>query len=200
MAEIPRRHLTDARELRALAHPLRIKIMEQLFLEGPLTATEVAERVGESPANCSWHLRQLAKHRYVEEAPGGTGRQRPWRPVLETRFWNDSGDSAEAALAGDAITALSAQREFDEYRRYRERMRAEPPEWFDAAFWSQSFAWLTAEELTELKDTLTDLMLRHAERFTDPSTRPEGARPIRFVAWGIPATPYDDRSDDGTGE
>jgi DNA-binding transcriptional ArsR family regulator len=191
VSDLPHRHVDDPRELRALAHPLRIRILEQLFLAGPLTATEMAERVGESPANCSWHLRQLAKHRYVEEAPGGTGRQRPWRPVLESRSWNGSGDSPEAAVAGDAMTTLSQDREFEEYQRYRERMRTEPPEWFDAAFWSQSFAWLTVEELSELQATLQELMLSRAERFTDPSTRPAGARPIRFVAWGVPATPFE---------
>lgn len=195
MAEIPRRRLADARELRALAHPLRTKILELLFLTGPLTATEVADRVGESPANCSWHLRQLAKHGYVEEAPGGTGRQRPWRAVVESRHWSDSGDDAETEIAGDAVTALASQREFDEWRSYRQRSRAEPPEWFDAAFWSQSFAWLTSAELIELRDGITELIMRHVDRVADPSARPDGSRPIRFVAWGIPATPYQEQAD-----
>lgn len=191
MAEIPRRHVSDPRELRALAHPLRIRIMELLVLEGPLTATEVSERVGESPANCSWHLRQLAKHGYVEEAPGGTGRQRPWRFVVESRSWGGSGVGPEEQVAADAITGVAHGRELAEYERYRERMGTEPPDWFDAAFWSQSFCWLTVDELRELQDTITGLMLRHPERLTDPASRPAGARPIRFVAWGVPATPYD---------
>ena len=75
------RELTDPRAMRAMAHPVRLALMEALNDAGTLTATEAAERVGESPSNCSFHLRQLAKYGFVEEAEGGTGRQRPWRAV-----------------------------------------------------------------------------------------------------------------------
>jgi DNA-binding IclR family transcriptional regulator len=54
----------------------------------PATATQLAERVGESPANCSWHLRQLARYGFVEEAGGGTGREGPWRPVPGVCTWD----------------------------------------------------------------------------------------------------------------
>ncbi len=70
----PVRRMRDANMLRALAHPARIRLLEELALAGPMTATELAARVGESAANCSWHLRQLAKYGYVEEAGGGAGR------------------------------------------------------------------------------------------------------------------------------
>src|SRR4051794_34065627 len=73
------RRLSDPRELQALAHPVRLGIMELLTVAGPLTATELADRLDETPANCSWHLRKLAEHAFVEEAGGGIGRQRPWR-------------------------------------------------------------------------------------------------------------------------
>src|SRR4030088_3589210 len=74
-----RSNTTDPRALRALAHPLRLRLLELLVLRGPMTATEAADLLGESPANCSFHLRTLAKYGYVEEAGGGRGRQRPWR-------------------------------------------------------------------------------------------------------------------------
>src|ERR1700685_2938669 len=73
------RKITDARTLRALAHPVRIAIFEQLAFGGAMTATEVGEQIGESPTTCSFHLRQLAEYGFVEEAGGGTGRSRPWR-------------------------------------------------------------------------------------------------------------------------
>src|SRR4051794_21654441 len=76
---MPHRRLHDARELMALAHPVRMGIIEHLSVSGPLTATELADRLDESPANCSWHLRKLAEHGFVEEAGGGIGRKRPWR-------------------------------------------------------------------------------------------------------------------------
>ena len=73
------RRLRDPRALTAVAHPVRMGIIELLTIEGAMTATELADRLDESPANCSWHLRKLAEHDFIEEAPGGTGRQRPWQ-------------------------------------------------------------------------------------------------------------------------
>src|SRR3984893_15394384 len=58
----PVRRIRDANTLRGLAHPVRIQLLEELALVGPMTATELAARVGESAANCSWHLRQLARY------------------------------------------------------------------------------------------------------------------------------------------
>ena len=75
------RRVTTASELKALSHPLRIDIIEQLGVRGPLTASELGEALGESPANCSWHLRKLAEHAFVEETHDGHGRRRPWRLV-----------------------------------------------------------------------------------------------------------------------
>ena len=75
------REITDPKAMRALAHPLRLTLLEQLGRAGTLTATQAAEIVGESPANCSFHLRTLAKYGFVEEAATGQGRERPWRRV-----------------------------------------------------------------------------------------------------------------------
>ena len=73
------RELTDPKAMRALAHPVRLALLEAFADTDTLTATEAGERVGESPANASFHLRQLAKYGFVEEADGGTGRRRPWK-------------------------------------------------------------------------------------------------------------------------
>ncbi|MGA8117122.1 MAG: winged helix-turn-helix domain-containing protein [Actinocatenispora sp.] len=186
---LPHRTLRDPRELRAMAHPLRIRLLEELFLDGPLTATELSDRVGESPANCSWHLRQLARYGYVTEAGGGTGRQRPWQVVLESRCWGERAEG-ETAAAAEAMASMMYRREFDSQQAYMARQDSEPDDWYDAAFWSQSFLWLTADELAELAGDLKDRIMRHVDRFTDPSSRPADARPIRFVAWGVPARPW----------
>src|SRR5271154_2933830 len=70
--------LTDAKAMRALAHPIRIALLEILGVR-TLTATQASELLGESPANCAFHLRTLARYGFVEEAGGGRGRERPWR-------------------------------------------------------------------------------------------------------------------------
>ena len=98
------RELTDPRAMRAMAHPVRLSLLEALNHHGQLTATEAAEHVGESPSNCSFHLRQLAKYGFVEEAEGGTGRQRPWRVVhvgmRMTDVHEDAGHGARGRRAG----------------------------------------------------------------------------------------------------
>jgi hypothetical protein len=46
------RQVNDVQALRALTHPVRISLLEQLSVVGPMTATEVAELIGESPTTC----------------------------------------------------------------------------------------------------------------------------------------------------
>jgi predicted transcriptional regulator len=87
--------VVDARRMRAVAHPMRIALLEALHREGPLTATRAAELLDDSPGNMSWHLQTLAKYGFVEEAGGGRGRSRPWRRVAETLdFENSTGDAS----------------------------------------------------------------------------------------------------------
>src|ERR1700727_2212659 len=79
--------VTDARAMRALAHPLRVALLEAIRRDGEITATRAAELLGESPGNMSWHLQTLAKYGFVEETGDGRGRSRPWRVTSPTRSW-----------------------------------------------------------------------------------------------------------------
>ena len=90
---------------------VRIKLLELVTLRGPLTASQCAPLVGESPSSCSFHLRQLAKYGYVEEAPGGDGPQpaladdvdrTPLEPGPRTRR---RGGERRAALARSSASA-----------------------------------------------------------------------------------------------
>ncbi|MFI1930973.1 ArsR/SmtB family transcription factor [Streptomyces sp. NPDC020330] len=77
-------HNVDARTLRAVAHPLRIRLLKALREFGPATASQLGERLGESSGATSYHLRQLAESGLVEDAPElGKGRERWWRSVHE---------------------------------------------------------------------------------------------------------------------
>lgn len=172
-----------------LAHPVRLRVLQVLHERGSATATEVAEVVGESPANCSWHLRQLAKHGFVEETGTGKGRQRPWRPSGRPLQWGDREESGEVAAAGDELSAALFDLEFAGLRSWLTWRRTDPPEWRDAADFHQTLAWLTAEELAEVNAEITAIMLRRRERL-DPATRPPGARRVRMFAWAVPAEPF----------
>lgn len=88
--------LIDPAALKALAHPLRVQILDELSLYGPATATGLAGSLRESSGATSYHLRQLAKHLFVREVDGrGTGRERWWERTpggltLDFREYEDS--------------------------------------------------------------------------------------------------------------
>ncbi|NUT30943.1 MAG: helix-turn-helix transcriptional regulator, partial [Streptomyces sp.] len=82
MVEEPKLHELDARTLRGLAHPLRMQLLSALRRGGPATASQLAEKLGESSGATSYHLRQLAAYGFVEDAPDhGKGRERWWQAV-----------------------------------------------------------------------------------------------------------------------
>jgi hypothetical protein len=184
--------------LRAMAHPLRLRILDAVAFSGSATATQIAEQVGESPANCSWHLRQLARYGFVEEAGGGTGRQRPWRIVLQGHRWGHGDTEPELTRAGDAAHQVLLDLECQALREWLGSRRAEPPQWRDAGFLSQAMGWCTAAQLAEIGDAITELLARRLPSLTDPEARPPGSRPVRFIAWGVPARPFEPATaDDG---
>jgi predicted ArsR family transcriptional regulator len=186
MTEVAVRRLRDPRELRALAHPVRIGLMELLGLDGPMTATELAERLGETPANCSWHLRKLAEHGFVEEAEGGRGRQRPWQAASIGHSWGEDDASPEELAAGGMLQDVVMDRALARLHDSRRLRAAAGAEWRESATASQSATWLTPEELDEINQEVRAVIMRHVDRLTDPAKRPEGSRLCELVAWGVP--------------
>ena len=175
-----KRLISSAGELKALAHPLRLDLLEAVTVHRQLTATQAAEIVGESPANCSWHLRQLAKYGYLEEVPGTTGRQRPWRRTSDGMQWLDSDPDPEVEEASRSLTEVFVDREVDRIKRAR--MRPQVGEWADSAIATQSLTWLTPQEMSTLRDAITELVIAYSGRVTDPEQRPPGSRPVRLLA------------------
>jgi DNA-binding transcriptional ArsR family regulator len=182
------RTITDARTLRALAHPVRVALIEELSIAGPLTATQVGERIGESPTTCSFHLRQLAKYHFVEEAGGGKGRARPWRMTsIGLRFSTD--DSPDLELASVPLLRMWRERVLDRYRTWLETRAMYPKQWRQAAAESQHIFYLTAEELEALNAEVLALLLpRFRERLTDPAQRPAGSLPVELMMFSYPMT------------
>jgi len=183
------RRLSDPRELQALAHPVRMAIIEQLSLSGPLTATELADRLDESPANCSWHLRKLAQHGFVEEAEGGKGRQRPWQVPGIGFTWDDQDGTAsiEERRAARALSEVTMARAMDRLRDAQVRLVEESDDWRHAQASAEMIGWLTHEELKEMNEAILAILYRHHDRLTDETRRPPGSRLCEFVAWGVPA-------------
>jgi len=191
---MPRRRaieLTDARALRAVAHPIRLTLIGLLRREGPLTATQCGDRVGQSAAACSFHLRQLAKYGLVEEAGGGRGRERPWRATAQFTSWPNVADDPELAAAAQMLSTVVAERYFERVLQWLDRTPDEPPEWREAAAFGDRILYLTADELAALGRELDELGDRYQERTADPQLRPEGSRRVTFLPIAFPERPDD---------
>jgi len=178
--------LTDPRALRAVAHPTRLKLLGLLRREGPLTATEAGERIGESPASCSFHLRQLAKWGLVEEAGGGRGRQRPWRATAGGHEWSPRGASAESTEAGDMLSRVAVDGWFEQALDWVERRREDDDEWVEAAHFGDQTLYVTPAELNELNRQVAELLEPFARRVGEREARPAGSRAVTFIQLDFP--------------
>src|SRR2546429_3258575 len=153
--------------MRALAHPTRLALLDHLHAVDEATATECAIWVGDSPSSCSYHLRALARWRFVEEGARRAGRERPWRATA-TRIEFDS-DGLEAIVLRDELVGRQQQRVRDALRREHEL----PPRWRRAAQTSSASLTLTPAELDELGERFESLIDEYRGR---PDRR--GARPV----------------------
>ena len=185
------RQITDARTLRALAHPARIAMFEELFVGGAMTATQLGELIGESATTCSFHLRQLAKYGFVEEAGGGQGRARPWRLTSIGMSFAPGGDP-EAQIASDAVVHLFRERQLARYETWRRTRAAYPAALRAAANDSEYLSYLTAEELAQMNREVSDVLMRWSRlegRLMDPSRRPAGSAPVETLLFSFPIAP-----------
>ena len=183
------RKITEPRALRAVAHPTRLELMELLGREGELTATRAGELLDLSPANCSFHLRQLAKYGFVEETGGGEGRNRPWRLASRTHQWSDSDSDAETSAAATALSMMVMEREMERLAGWFERQRDETAGWRDASSSMTAILYMTKPELAQLSRDLEGLAAPYLDRMGDPGLRPAGSRPVTLIGAAYPLVP-----------
>src|SRR5215217_1353502 len=155
MAAADRRRVSDIDALRTLAHPVRYRILGHLMAVGPQTASECAAVVGETPSNCSYHLRQLARFGLVErvnDAPADA-RERPWRSTATGWQFGSDDDTDDNPVATDANRRLQ-HAGIDEEARIAhaaiDRMGALDEPWREAILGQTYGLRLTAEELMAL--------------------------------------------------
>ncbi|WP_047869356.1 helix-turn-helix domain-containing protein [Nocardiopsis sp. RV163] len=163
----------SARALRGLAHPLRARLLDELRLNGPATATILGQRLGESSGATSYHLRQLSRYGFIDNEPGRTGgRERWWR--MRPGGWSMSGHE----FLSNPETRVVAQAVLDRlYQQKRRRFAdwtalvSDSPDlpavrrWKDAANDSTSHARMTPEEAAEFADALNDFLASWGKRF-----------------------------------
>jgi Helix-turn-helix domain len=176
----PREPIRDPKRLRALAHPLRWKLINLIGEEETATATRCADVLGESVASCSYHLNMLAKYDFIEQAEGGQGREKPWQLTSREQSFTSEGMDLEGKLAAEAAGDAFLDYEIDAMRERMKRRDGEPEAWREPTGMSATTMYVTLEEATELRAELHKLMDKYEERWTKPELRPDGARQMRL--------------------
>ncbi|MFF4410922.1 ArsR/SmtB family transcription factor [Streptosporangium sp. NPDC001559] len=155
-----REPLTDPVAMRALAHPARLAILNRIQVEGPATATEVAEVVGITPSAASYHLRMLAKYGFAEDAPPrGDGRERLWRSSSRTMsVTRKPEDGPEVRTAKDLLIKVMRDQAAEEAARALSALDREPRHWLEATVFSRTILLVDSEELGELGRRIDELL------------------------------------------
>lgn len=164
MAEmLPVRPL-NAAQLRALAHPLRLELLQVLHVDGPATASQLARRLGESSGLTSYHLRALHRAGMVEEAEKRNGRERWWqrpqeRVMIPNSVPTDASESERVELqaAHAQIESILVARDEQAVGRWTEIRYDLPLEWQDSQWIGNFPMWATAAEVREFVTKVLEL-------------------------------------------
>lgn len=172
--------LTSAKQMRALAHPLRMQVLGELRVNGPRTVGALAELFGEAPGTLSYHLGKLAEFGFVEEAPGlaADRRERWWRSSHELTDVSPAADDAPAAER--SASAAVRHQVIDVYAALLHRAIDVAPlrEWLDAEISGDTVAHLTAGQLAEASAELRAV----AEKWQARSDQhAPGAQPVQLI-------------------
>lgn len=176
--------VNDPSALRALAHPLRLKIIGELRTTGAMTVGALASALGAAPGSVSYHLTTLATHGFVTQAPelARDGRERWWRATADVTQYDPSElqadeDQREASWAFRRTIVQSYEAEMLEHLDHE---AGDEPEWIEAATLGDTISWLTAAEADELRREVEDLAARWSRRGFDQRSQAD-VRPVRFI-------------------
>jgi DNA-binding transcriptional ArsR family regulator len=191
VAQENRRRLTEPEALEALAHPVRLGIINYLMAHGPATASACARAVGDTPSNCSYHLRTLAKFGLVGKAESGDGRERPWQALITGFDTDPDKPSPEAAR----MLAVSLQRDQKLVRDYLARRDETPVEWRAADAYATYTLRMTPDELNDLGRRLDALIRPYIAAIRDDG--PDGAGLVHLNVHAFPLSELDSGESSG---
>jgi hypothetical protein len=179
-----RGRVTDPLALRAVAHPLRLKLIGLVGISGTLTATQAAEALDSTPAVTAYHLRTLAKYGFVEDAGSTSARERPWRltEMAVSFSWNDDDP------AGQVMTKVAFNEWFEHVRHFQQHKDEYPADVQDASEAAEMVLFASPEEVRELTGKIWDLLEPFRERI-DPALRPAGIVPMEMLVFTHPVVP-----------
>ncbi|WP_069166869.1 ArsR/SmtB family transcription factor [Nocardia altamirensis] len=188
--------ITDLEALKVFTHPLRIALYRALSTARAATASQLADQVDEAVSLVSYHLRKLAAHGFIVEAPelGTDGRERWWKPVSD-KGWSFRGsdfvgDPEGAAVVGQVTRQLLATRT-QRYGAFLDQQSAWSTEWTDAAFSAEYVPRLTAAELAELAEEMAAVARRWQQRgrAAEDAGDTEGREHVALHLYGFPYRP-----------
>ena len=176
--ERPRVRIEDPREIRALAHPARLAVLDELFAGRELTATECAAIAGLSPSAMSYHLRALERAGIVERAESSDGRERPWRAAGSGIEVHGNADSPLASAAAGLLATTVLEQSMRQLNVWISGMDREDERWRELAGYSNARLWLTVEEAEHVAGQISELIERYRGRSADK--HPKDARRMRL--------------------
>ncbi len=188
----------DGPSLKALAHPLRMRLLGELRRRGPATATRLGERLGESSGATSYHLRVLAAHGFVVDdtaAHGGRGRERWWRAGHDMTSWTPGQFQADPDVraAEDWMTGALGRHAVGLIDDWVARRPETEAAWLAVADQSDYRIVMTPEQSKAMMDELHAAILRHREQAVaalagdvDAAGR---ARPVEILLYALPQEP-----------
>lgn len=186
-----RREITDPRALRALAHPLRLALLDRLMAFGEQTAAECAEAVGSTASNCSYHLRVLARSGLAEPGTSADGRERPWRPTATGLSFGSAADTDSPAVAAAARTLDELELARDEaLTRQAFARRAElSGDWRDAETNHTYALRIAPDELRRLTEQIDALVRPYISLTRGPAPADADVAHLRLIAFRHPQVP-----------
>lgn len=177
----------DASALRVLAHPLRSRLLSELRLHGPATATELADRLATNTGATSYHLRKLETVGLVVDTDTGEGKRRVWEAATRGHSWESSdfdGDP-EAEESISWLTRHYVAQTAERTEQWLEHERGWPREWRDALGFADDGVLVTAEQARTLFVELQELLHRHRE----VGAGQPGARRVLVALTALPVQP-----------
>jgi DNA-binding transcriptional ArsR family regulator len=185
-----RPRLTDPAVLDALAHPVRLDVLGYLMSAGPATASQCARAVGDTPSNCSYHLRVLAAHGLVEPDESGDGRSRPWRATL-TGF-SIGADDPDAEVGVSRMLAASVELDHHLAREYLRGRDDVPERWREVDAHETYGLALTPTELAEVIQRIDDVVRPYIQ--ATRTDAPAGTEHVHLAVTAFPRLPFGSRS------
>ncbi len=181
----------DISKIAAIHHPVRRRLLDVLSVDGPATASQLAERTGQLVGNVSHHLKMLARAGLIEEAGelAKDRRERWWRRAPVSLSWSvaDRASGAADDLVAEAAEEQTLSHHVDKVQQWFERRGDYDRDWVQAAYSTQSWLQLTPEELVELSEKLGDLIaeFQRSVQLGDGQVREQ----VFLFAHAFPATP-----------